>query len=98
MTDIDHAMHEQTRGIEQVNIGLHEMDEVVQRTASNAEQSAAAASELKEQAAEMRDNVADLEELVGVKQGEEPKKPYGVKKAKSPILPTGIRRSGLSSG
>lgn len=61
VTDIDQAMHEQTGGIEQVNIGLHEMDEVVQRTASNAERSAAAACELKEQADEMRDNVAGLE-------------------------------------
>jgi methyl-accepting chemotaxis protein len=86
--DIDQAMHEQTRGIEQVNTALHEMDEVVQQTASSAEQSAAAAHELKEQAAEMRDNVADLNELVGVKQEEEPKKPYGVKKT----IPVGIQQ------
>ncbi|MFZ0931731.1 MAG: Cache 3/Cache 2 fusion domain-containing protein [Syntrophobacteraceae bacterium] len=86
VTDIDQAMHEQTRGMEQVNIGLHEMDAVVQLTASNAEQSAAAACELEEQADEMRDSVAGLQKLVGVKQGEEPKKPYGVNKAKSPGL------------
>jgi hypothetical protein len=34
----------------------------------------------------MRDSVAGLQKLVGVKQGEEPKKPYGVNKAKSPGL------------
>ncbi len=36
---IDQALREQTKGIEQVNTALHEMDEVVQRTAANAEQS-----------------------------------------------------------
>ena len=64
VTDIDQALREQTRGIEQVNLALHEMDEVVQRTAENAEQSAEASGELNQQASELREHVADLEELV----------------------------------
>jgi methyl-accepting chemotaxis protein len=79
VTGIDQALREQTKGIEQVNIALHEMDEVVQRTAANAEQSAAAGGELNEQASELRDHVADLEELVGGKaeEGEKLEKPSG---------------------
>jgi methyl-accepting chemotaxis protein len=73
VTDIDQALREQTKGIEQVNLALHEMDEVVQRTAENAEQSAEASGELNHQACELREHVEELEELVGgqAKAGEE---------------------------
>jgi methyl-accepting chemotaxis protein len=64
VTDIDQALREQTRGIEQVDLALHEMDQVVQRTAQNAEQSAEASVELNRQASELQEHVADLEELV----------------------------------
>lgn len=79
VTDIDQALREQTRGIEQVNLALHEMDQVVQRTAENAEQSAEASGELNQQASELREHVADLEELVDgqAKAGEELEEPSG---------------------
>jgi len=79
VTDIDQALREQTRGIEQVNLALHEMDQVVQRTAENAEQSAEASGELNQQASELREHVADLEELVDgqAKAEEELEEPSG---------------------
>jgi methyl-accepting chemotaxis protein len=86
VTDISQAIREQTKGIEQVNIALHQMDEVVQHTAANAEQLAGASAELSEQAAMMRNDVADLEKLVGGQQTEAPQheKPFQPKEAKSP--------------
>ncbi len=73
VTDINQALREQTKGIEQVNLALHEMDTVVQRTAENAEQSSAASGELNRQASELREHVAGMEELIGgqAKAGEE---------------------------
>ncbi len=65
VTGIDQALREQTKGIEQVNIALHQMDEVVQRTAENAEQTAEASGELNHQACELQEHVTDLEELIG---------------------------------
>jgi methyl-accepting chemotaxis protein len=55
------ASQEQSRGIEQVNIAVAEMDKVVQTAASNAEESSSAAEELASQSEELSSLVARFE-------------------------------------
>ncbi|MFC1488798.1 methyl-accepting chemotaxis protein [Thermodesulfobacteriota bacterium] len=64
-SEISVASEEQTRGIEQVNKAVAEMDRVVQQNAANAEQSASAAEELNAQAGHMKFVVEGLVSLVG---------------------------------
>jgi methyl-accepting chemotaxis protein len=64
-SEISVASEEQTRGIEQVNTTVAEMDRVVQQNAANAEESASASEELKLQAEQMKFNIEDLIDLVG---------------------------------
>jgi methyl-accepting chemotaxis protein len=63
--EISVASEEQTRGIEQVNKAVAEMDRVVQQNAANAEQSASASEELNAQAGHMKFVVEGLVNLVG---------------------------------
>ncbi|HYA40688.1 MAG TPA: Cache 3/Cache 2 fusion domain-containing protein [Syntrophobacteraceae bacterium] len=87
VTDIGLAMREQTKGIEQVDISLHRMDEVTGHTAASAEQLAGASAELSEQASIMRNDVAGLERLVDGNQTErrQPRRASGPQKAQSSI-------------
>jgi len=55
------ASQEKSRGIEQVNIAVAEMDKVVQTAASNAEESSSAAEELASQSEELSSLVARFE-------------------------------------
>ncbi len=55
---------EQATGIEQVNRAVSDMDDVTQRNAANAEESASAAEEMSAQAQQMKSIVADLVRLV----------------------------------
>jgi len=64
-SEISVASEEQTRGIEQINTTVAEMDRVVQQNAANAEESASASEELKLQAEQMKFNTEDLIALVG---------------------------------
>src|SRR5690606_30482728 len=50
---ITNASHEQTRGIEQVNVAISQMDEVTQQNSALVEEAAAASQSLQEQAAEL---------------------------------------------
>jgi methyl-accepting chemotaxis protein len=58
------ASNEQAQGIEQVNSAVGEMDDVTQRNAANAEQSAGAAEELSVQAERMKSYVGDLVKVI----------------------------------
>ena len=58
MGEIAAASEEQSRGIEQVNRAVTQMDEVTQQNAALVEQAAAAASSLQDQAARMREVVS----------------------------------------
>src|SRR5690606_19457321 len=53
MSEITNASHEQTRGIEQVNVAISQMDEVTQQNSALVEEAAAASQSLQEQAAEL---------------------------------------------
>ncbi|MDR5741254.1 MULTISPECIES: methyl-accepting chemotaxis protein [unclassified Caballeronia] len=58
MGEIASASHEQSRGIEQVNQAITQMDEVTQQNAALVEQAAAAAGSLDDQAKQLRQAVA----------------------------------------
>ncbi|MGP8431882.1 methyl-accepting chemotaxis protein [Paraburkholderia fungorum] len=58
VTEIAAASDEQTKGIEQVNLAVGEMDQVTQQNAALVEQAAAAAHSLQEQASLLRNNVS----------------------------------------
>ncbi len=67
VAEIATASDDQTRGIEQVNIAVSEMDKVVQHNASSAEESASASEEMNAQAEKMMVMVKELAVLVGVR-------------------------------
>lgn len=58
MAEIAAASDEQSRGIEQVGIAVHEMDSVTQQNASLVEESVAAAAALEEQAGLLQQSVS----------------------------------------
>jgi methyl-accepting chemotaxis protein len=62
--EIADAAKEQAQGIDQVNTGVSEMDQVVQKNAANAEESASAAEELSSQAQEQKGQVRRLLALI----------------------------------
>jgi len=59
------ASQEQTQGINQVTTAVSQMDKVTQANAGSAEETAAAAEELKAQALVLSDAVASLQKLMG---------------------------------
>ena len=63
--EIAAASSEQSHGIEQLNKAVSEMDQVVQRNASNAEESAAASEDMNAQAVRMNGFVQDLVVISG---------------------------------
>ncbi len=58
--EVKEAVSEQTRGIEQVNLALRDMDRVVQTNAAQAEQTAAESEQLSRQAGHIRSLTGDL--------------------------------------
>ncbi len=65
VAEIASASEEQTRGIDQINTGVAQMNQVTQANAANSEEGAAAAEELSAQADQMMKIVEDLAALVG---------------------------------
>jgi methyl-accepting chemotaxis protein len=63
--DVNQGSQEQARGIEQIGKAISQMEQVTQRTAASAQQSAAAAVELNAQSEAVRAIVARLGALVG---------------------------------
>ncbi|MGD9505578.1 MAG: methyl-accepting chemotaxis protein [Syntrophobacteraceae bacterium] len=63
--EITGAIGEQTKGVEQVNIALHEMNGVVQSVASSAEEAAAVSEEMSAQGQQMKGFVGALSGLIG---------------------------------
>lgn len=61
VSEIDAASHEQSAGIEQVNVAVTQMDDVTRQNASLVEESAAAAASLQEQANTLADLVATFD-------------------------------------
>ncbi|MBA4393913.1 MAG: hypothetical protein C0407_10205, partial [Desulfobacca sp.] len=67
ISEISDASSEQARGIEHINKAMAEMDQVVQRNAASAEESASAAQEMNAQALEMKYFVEKITKIIGGK-------------------------------
>jgi methyl-accepting chemotaxis protein len=63
------ASEEQARGVDQVNSGVGQMDQVTQQNAAAAEESASASEELAAQAASVKGTVGQLTVLVSGNRG-----------------------------
>ena len=63
--EVEASSKEQAQGIEQISKAVAQMDQVTQRTAANAEESASASQELKGQAQSLMAVVEQLKDLVG---------------------------------
>ena len=63
--EIAAASTEQAQGIDQINLAVSQMDQVTQKNAASAEESASASEELNAQSASMLDIVGELITLVG---------------------------------
>ncbi|MCP4722194.1 MAG: hypothetical protein GY860_22270 [Desulfobacteraceae bacterium] len=64
VAQISEASNEQSRGIDQINTAVFEIDKIVQQNAANAEESAAASEEMNAQAEQFKKFVGDLVLLV----------------------------------
>lgn len=65
IADVAKASDEQNKGLDQLNSGVIQMDEVTQSTAAGAEQGASAAAELKAQTVAMKETVGKLMTMIG---------------------------------
>ncbi|PAW75367.1 MAG: hypothetical protein B9S32_17955 [Verrucomicrobia bacterium Tous-C9LFEB] len=65
VAEIATASKEQSKGIDQVNIAVSQMDKVTQSNAANAEQTASASEELSAQSIELQSAVHELLSMVG---------------------------------
>jgi methyl-accepting chemotaxis protein len=63
--EINDASHEQSRGIDQINKAVTEMEKVTQQTAANAEESASASEEMNAQAEQMKVIAGEVMLIVG---------------------------------
>jgi len=64
-TEVSTATNEQSRGIDQINQAITQMDHMTQSTAANSEEAASASEELSGQAEELRSLVGALEGIIG---------------------------------
>jgi methyl-accepting chemotaxis protein len=63
--DVSSASHQQAQGIDQVSQAISQMEQLTQRTAATAEQSAGAGEELRAQAEASTVAIRRLERLIG---------------------------------
>ena len=63
--DVNSGSQEQARGMEQISRAVLQMEQVTQKTAANAEESASAGTELNSYAAGLRKLVNEMREMVG---------------------------------
>jgi methyl-accepting chemotaxis protein len=110
LDEVRAASTEQTRGIEQINSAIQEMDDVTQKNAATAEESAAAAEELSAQAEELNRIVGELDKIVGgqaqparqayrpARVSEEGKPAKPAKPAKRPAAKSSFRDTGQKEG
>jgi methyl-accepting chemotaxis protein len=88
--EVAQASHEQTQGITQINGAVGQIDRVTQSNAASAEQSAAAAEELRSQALLMERSVQALLQLVGERKREDAP-PDSVDSAPASTRPAPVR-------
>ena len=94
MSEVATASIEQSRGIEQVNAAIAQMDGVTQSNAANAEENASAGEQLSSQAKELLAMVDQLVLLVGKSRKEPSEKRLPAGSAKAQALPHSTRPLG----
>ena len=67
IAEVATASGEQTQGVDQINTAVSQMEKITQSNAAGAEESAAAAEQLKAQAMSLQDAVSELTKMVGLK-------------------------------
>ncbi len=88
MSEISNASQEQSRGIEQVNLSIIEMDSMTQQNAALVEEAAAAAQSLQDQASELQHVVSIFKLVEGeVSQVTQPTEPEDAPEAVAPPPP-----------
>jgi len=65
LNEINSATSEQARGIDEINVGVQQMDKVTQQNAANAEESASASEEMSAQAEGLKEIMNELISMVG---------------------------------
>lgn len=81
VAEIAAASREQSQGMDQISNALGQMDQVVQKNAANAEETASASEELNAQAQTLQDYVDQLAALIGGKKTKEAEeKPAGTRR------------------
>jgi methyl-accepting chemotaxis protein len=63
--EVSAGSHEQAKGIEQITGAIRQMDEVTQRSAASAEESASAGHELRRESESLDDIISRLTVLIG---------------------------------
>jgi methyl-accepting chemotaxis protein len=94
--EIAAASQEQSKGIDQVNVAVNQMDKITQSNAANAEESASASEEMNAQAEQMKGVVQELVELVGGRGGRVESRQYGERRAEKTVgrkAATGIHKA-----
>ena len=66
--EVNMGSQEQARGMEQISRAVMQMEQVTQRTAASAEESASAGTDLNSHANALRTLVHEMREMVGVRQ------------------------------
>jgi methyl-accepting chemotaxis protein len=86
VAEIAVASNEQSDGLRQLNSAVSSVDEVVQRNAASAEETAAAAEDMNNQASRMQEFIAELSSVIGEGDARENagKKPAGETKKTRP--------------
>ncbi|RFB69639.1 MULTISPECIES: methyl-accepting chemotaxis protein [unclassified Herbaspirillum] len=88
VSEITAASHEQSQGIEQINLAITQMDEVTQQNAALVEQAAAAAQSMQEQAGRLSEvvSVFKLDERAALSKPAAPKRTIDITPVRAPGL------------
>jgi len=95
--EIDVGSQEQSRGIEQISMAVGQMEQVTQRNAANAEESAAASEELAAQARNLYETVERLRRLAGDNETKGARQRNGRERVEDTAVPAMQRPNGSTS-
>ncbi|MEI6798333.1 MAG: methyl-accepting chemotaxis protein [Pseudomonadota bacterium] len=91
VSEIASAADDQSKGIEQINTAIEQMDQVTQANATSSQQCASAAEELRTQTLELNSVVSSLSKLVGIAGRGAEAMPVSVSSANDTQVPAGSR-------
>jgi methyl-accepting chemotaxis protein len=83
--EIAAASQEQSKGIDQVNVAVNQMDKITQQSAAKAKESASASEEMNAQAEQMKGIVGELVAIVGGRVDRGETRQYAEKRERRPV-------------